>query len=363
MTAARWQPAPLALERAGVVLDLERLVYGVSDVAARPFFDWLYRENPAGEAVIWYAATGGRAPESAGHYIVTPVRVAVHGSTVTASVSVNTVTHPEFRRQGVFVALAERVFEECARRGIAFTYGFPNRNSLPGFVGRLGFADIGRIPLLLAPLGPVATVPDGAGPGRRLLLRAGGRAAWTLSRVVRSGLAGRARVTEVPADAVDVDRLWERLRGKYPVMVVRDGRYVAWRFGACPTRDYRVLVAHDERGPAGMVVTRIGLVLGMRAGLVVDLLVVPGSAGRDAGLSLLRTATDDFARAGVALAASLVPAVGEEYRCLRRAGFFPCPRRLEPQPFRVILRRHAAEACVPNAIASWFLTMGDYDAV
>jgi len=103
----------------------------------------------------------------------------------------------------------------------------------------------------------------------------------------------------------------------------------------------------------------------MRAGLVVDLAVVPGCAGRDAGMSLLARALAEFSAAGVALAASLMPPHTEEYNCLRRAGFFACPRALEPQPFPVILRSHpdGDAAIVPGTIASWFLTMGDYDAV
>ena len=356
-------PARLPLERARIVLDVERMVYGDGEVSERGFYDWLYRANPAGEAVIWYAATGDPGSESAGHYAVVPVRVALHGAAVAGSVSVNTVTHPDFRRQGIFVALAERVFADCARRGIAFTYGFPNPSSLPGFVGRLGFADIGRVPLLLAPLDARGIALPGSGAVRRLLVRAGAAVATPVSALLRRRARGRARVTETPADAADWDRTWETLRGKYPVMVVRDRQYVAWRFGGCPTRRYRLYVAHGDAGPTGFVATRVGSVLGMRAGLVVDLVVARGEAGRDAGLALLAAAMQEFAGARVALAASLMPAIGEEYACLRRAGFFPCPRLLEPQPFPVILRHHGSSATVPARLGDWLLTMGDYDAV
>jgi GNAT superfamily N-acetyltransferase len=364
VTARAWDPAPLPLDRAEVVCDLERLVYGDAEVAGRPFYDWLYRGSPAGEAVIWYAATGDPAAASAGHYAVVPMRVALRGTVVTGSVSVNTVTHPSYRRQGVFVALAERVFAECARRGIAFTYGFPNPSSLPGFVGPLRFVDIGRVPLLVAPLDARGIAPPAADPARRLLLRPGARLAAGLSALVRArGLAGHGPASELAADAPEWDRLWARLAGKYPVMIVRDRSYLAWRFGACPTRRYRLYVAGGEGGAAGLAVTRVGSVLGMRAGLVVDLLVARGAAGRTAGLALLGAAMREFAEAGVALATSLMPPIGEEYACLRRAGFFPCPRVLEPQPFPVILRRHGATPAVPGAIGEWLLTMGDYDAV
>jgi GNAT superfamily N-acetyltransferase len=365
VTGHAWEPAPLALERAGIVLDVERLVYGEADVAERAHYEWLYRTNPAGDAVIWYAATRDPGAESAGHYAVVPARVAVRGAVRTGSVSVNTVTHPRYRRQGVFAVLAERVFAECARRGIEFTYGFPNPASLPGFVGRLGFADIGRVPLLIAPLDARAIAPPASSGARRLALRTAMRGGSAVAALVRrASPGGEAPVDELGADAADWDLLWTRLRGKYPVMVVRDRRYVAWRFGACPTRRYRLYVARGAEGPAGLVVTRVDSVLGMRAGLVVDFVVASGRSGREAGRGLLAAALREFAEARVGLAASLMPAIGEEYACLRRAGFFRCPTLLEPQPFPVILRRHAASAAVvPAAIGDWLLTMGDYDAV
>jgi hypothetical protein len=356
-----WEPAPLPPGRADLVLGLERLHYGASDVAEPAFHDWLYHANPSGEGIIWYGRTDDAAAPSAGHYIVVPMRTAVRGAVVTASLSLNTLTHPRYRRQGVFVALAEQVFAECVRRGIAFTYGFPNPSSLPGFVGRLRFADIGRLPLLLLPLDARGVVVPAAGPVG-WLLRAGVRGAAAFSALARRRLDARVPVDETAAEDPVWDRLWERLRAKYPVMVVRDRAYVAWRFGACPTRRYRLYLARgDDHGPLGLAVTRLGTILGMRAGLLVDFVLAP-AAGPAAGSALVRAALAELAASGVALVASLVPRHTEEYTCLRRAGFLPCPPALEPQPFPVILRRHGGPD-VPATVGAWLLTMGDYDAV
>jgi len=232
---------------------------------------------------------------------------------------------------------------------------------LRGFLGPLRFADIGRIPLLIAPLDPRGLEPPGTSAAWRVLLRAGARAGSALSALRRRRLAPGARVVEAAADADVWDPLWERLRGKYAVMIVRDRAYVRWRFGACPTRRYRLYLAYDEGGaPAGFAATRVGTILGMRAGLVDDLLVARGR-GPEVGPSLLHAVLAEFEDAAVALAAALVPRGSEEYALLARAGFLRCPRALEPQPFSVILRSHGPR--VPATVDDWFLTMGDYDAV
>ena len=349
-----WQPTPLALDDAEIVLALERVAYPESDVATRPYYDWLYRANPAGEGLIWYAATGDAEVPSAGHYAVVPLRVAVAGEPVMASLSLNTLTHPRYRRQGVFTTLAERVYAACRARGIAFTYGFPNPSSHPGFAGPLGFTTIGRLPLLVAPLG-------GPGGGRPLVALAA-RAARPLSALVRAWYRGpRAAVREERADSDVWDALWTAVRGKYPVRGVRAARHVAWRYGRCPTRRYRLYAARDARGVRGFVATRVDRILGMRAGLVVDLVVRPGDGAALAGL--LEAALAEFATAQAALAVALASPHTEEHVGLRHAGFFPCPRALEPQPFPVILRRHAEAPPVPDRLTAWLLAMGDYDAV
>jgi hypothetical protein len=143
--------------------------------------------------------------------------------------------------------------------------------------------------------------------------------------------------------------------------VVRDRKFAAWRFGACPTRRYRLHVVRSAGDVAGVVVTRLAPVLGIPAGLVVDLALVPGPGAEAAGAALLAHACAELAAGGAALAASLMLPSAAEYRALRAAGFVACPRALEPQPFRVVVRPHAPG--LPPGLASWFLTMADYDVV
>jgi hypothetical protein len=355
-----WRPTALALDDAELVLGLERLEYPGSDVTTRAYFDWLYRRNPAGEGIVWYAATGDPDTPSAGHYAVVPLRVAVHREPVTASLALNTLTHPRYRRQRVFTTLAEHVFTACRAKDIAFTYAFPNPRSFPGFRGPLGFTALGRLPLLLAPLRG-GEVPDGV---RGRLLGLAARGAYSLSAVVRAwGRGPRCSVRDEAPNSDAWDALWAGVCGKYPVMGIRDGRHVVWRYGACPTRRYRLYTARGPRGVLGFVATRVDEVLGLRAGFVVDLLVLPGEMGGVAAASLLDAALAEFTEAHAAVAVALVPRHTEEYMWLRRAAFFACPRAFEPQPFDVVLRCHAAAPAVPEDIGEWLLTMGDYDVV
>ena len=359
MSAAGFEPTLAPLASPGVILGLERAVYGDAEVADPGFVEWLYARNPAGAGMVWYAATGDADVPSAGQVAVVPLRVEVDGQAGKVGLVLNVATHPRWRGRGVFAALLARAVAENARRGLRYTFALPNPSSTPGFLRHAGFADAGRLTLLLAPL-DAAALAAGRGGVARLGVAVGARVAAAVG-AARRARAAALPVEEVAADWEGLDALWARLRPSRPVAVVRDRAFAAWRFGACPTRRYRLHVARSGGEVAGLVVTRQAPVLGMPAGLVVDLAVVPGAAAEAAGAALLACAFEEFSAARVALAASLMLPHRAEYRALRAAGFFPCPRLLEPQPFRVVLRPHAPG--LPPGLAGWFLSMADYDVV
>lgn len=345
------------------VVGLERAVYGDAEVSDPRFVEWLYAHNPAGEGIVWYAATGEADVPSAGHVATVPLRVQVHGRAGVAGLVLNVATHPAWRGRGVFRTLLAAAVAENARRGFLFTFALPNPNSTPAFLRHAGFTDAGRVPLWIAPLDARALAATRTGPVR-LAVAAGGRALATAGAARRRRAPGLA-VEEVPADWPGLDALWARVRVGRPVAVVRDRAFAAWRFGACPTRRYRLHVARAGGEVAGAVVTRVAPVLGLPAGLIVDLALVPGAAAPAAGAALLADACARFAAGGAALAASLLLPHGPEAAALRRAGFVRCPRALEPQPFRVVVRGHppGAAAGLPADLAGWFLAMADYDVV
>jgi hypothetical protein len=99
--------------------------------------------------------------------------------------------------------------------------------------------------------------------------------------------------------------------------------------------------------------------------MIVDFLALPTQEGRQAGEALLRKAASVFEEKGLDLIGCLILPGVEEIKLLVRQGFVLCPSWLQPQPFPVILQ---GDANTPGwdtlrEINSWFLTMGDFDAV
>ena len=70
----------------------------------------------------------------AAFYGVLPCRFRLKGATILAAQSADTMTHPDHRRAGLFVKLARKTYRLAGDSGIKLIFGFPNQNSLPGFI-------------------------------------------------------------------------------------------------------------------------------------------------------------------------------------------------------------------------------------
>jgi GNAT superfamily N-acetyltransferase len=75
--------------------------------------------------------------EPAAYYGVFPFIVTHLGTEYIAAQSGDTMTHPNHRGKGLFIALAKQTYELAKQEGITFVFGFPNENSFPGFIKKL----------------------------------------------------------------------------------------------------------------------------------------------------------------------------------------------------------------------------------
>lgn len=85
-------------------------------------------------------------------YGVIPCFMLIDGKEVLCAQSADTMTHPDYRNKGLFVQLANRTFELCTQVGVKFLFGFPNQNSLPGFINKLGWQTAGQMDCFVIPV-------------------------------------------------------------------------------------------------------------------------------------------------------------------------------------------------------------------
>lgn len=140
--------------------------------APQDYFEKKYDTVYTGKQFIGYIAY---APDgvAAGYYGVIPCMMLYNGELIAAAQSADTMTHPGYRLQGMFVALSERTFALSRQEGISLLFGFPNQNSLHGAIHKLGWQlshtmHAFHLPIRTLPLGRLDSKPGFAGKMYRL---------------------------------------------------------------------------------------------------------------------------------------------------------------------------------------------------
>ena len=344
------------------IRELFRLVFGQEMSAER--WNWTYRDNHTGLITITLAE--GEDGEPAGQYAVRPVRMKIGDKVQMGTLSLDTMVHPDYRRQGMFTKLAKHLYAEIAGQGIPLTYGFPNKNSYHGCFTKLDWVDlVGRLPLYVKVLSASAVLHTWIKSGLLASL------VGPLARAA-FGVIGAFREGTFPADCelkrVDrfderIDEFWREASRAHGIMVARDRTYLNWRYVENPDAAYELYVVERGSSIAGYMVLKIEKKFGLQIGFLVDLLTLPGEPALASGM--VAEAVRHFRSAGLDIVSCLMLEHSPYAKALKGNGFLLAPEKMLPQELYLGVRRHTAEHpedYLFNA-RNWFITWGDHDVV
>jgi GNAT superfamily N-acetyltransferase len=99
------------------------------------YFTWKYTDNPAGTAIGFVAYD---KQQIAGFYGVIPELFMIGGKSHTVYQSMDTMTHPDYQKLGLFTALAKKTYAYLIEQfGPVYLYGVAGPTSVNGFVQKL----------------------------------------------------------------------------------------------------------------------------------------------------------------------------------------------------------------------------------
>lgn len=305
--------------------NLFRAVYG--DEAERKTSSWRYLENPPEEALITIAEADGRIIGAQPSHVV---HIECRGSAVRGLLLLDVMTHPDYRGRGVFAAVVETLREDACARGFRILLTTPNEAAARGF-GRLKqWRCLGELSPLMLPINPAAILSRH--PSMQRTLRPLSRLPFMTGR----HLLSQQVLAQIERDATRFessnDSLWQRFRGMSPCMLVRDDRFIRWRYSQ-KSRRYRLYSVIDEAKSAALAVTAPGRLLGRDLLMLVDLMVPPDRTAMLA--SLIATAYRDAESLGVAAIMTYLAPGSPLMGPLRANGFWRIPSFLRPRPYTV----------------------------
>jgi GNAT acetyltransferase-like protein len=360
MAERTWTTRPAGPADADGILALRRAVFGEVDQARlRPdVWRWQFVDNPAGAGFIRVADDAGTI---VGQYAAIPTRFLVDGTERIFAMSCDTMTHPRYQKQGMFVTLARELYDDlAARHGVETVWGFPNDASHPGFVGKLDWFDVHVFPTMVKPLRSAPVLQRWVGsPALARAVGAVGDAAWRLV-APRARAPRRAEILPLVRFDERFDELWSRHRGLARVIQVRDARHLEWRYLAARLFDYHAFEVRVAGRLEGFFVLRALELFDLPFGALVECFPFP-LVDEVVTRDVLGFAERWMRERGAAFLTALVPP--GQVRHLSRFGFLKVPDRLNLRRWYLGARSSGAAAPVLRDVASWHVTYGDADIV
>lgn len=304
-------------------------------------FRWLYHDNPDGRARAWLAVddrTGGVA----GFTAVFPRRVRLRtGQRVLAWNCGDFSIHTRYRTGGVAIKLRRAAREAVDAGETPFLYAHPNERMLPVHL-KVGHSPLGRMVRYARPLRlntGIALVDAVSSAALRLAGRE-----LPAADAADCELVGNADLGEEFGD------LYDRVSPSLGTLLVRDARYLDWRFRRTPVDGCELLVLRSS----GRLRAYLALTASDDVVHVKDWLAEDASAFGSIWTAGLRLARKRGARSVSVIALETHPDLAR----LRLFGF-------RPRPDWSTAVTYAPEGwpsrdCVANA-AAWYMTVGDRD--
>lgn len=319
---------------------------------------WKYKENPAPtRAVIWVAEDKDRN-KIIGHYAINPMIMKWKDKEIIGSQVSGIVTHKNYRRRGIFKALAINSSDDAGKEGIPVTYVFPNPNSYNLFK-KIGWSHIFSLTKMLKVLNIKALSRKYSSNAiKRKIIEASLHTYYTYmlfksSSFRRISHPENITIFEVKRFDRSFDDLWTRISKYYEYIVKRDAKYLNWRYSH-PYENFKIFASKENNNIAGYVILKCKILPDIKIGYIFDLFCNPND--KSMIRSLISKSIEYFVRRKMDIIHFCVLKEHPYYRICKEFGFL----KKEEIPFVLHINTHgfknAEEFKDPR---KWLLSYGD----
>jgi hypothetical protein len=160
----------------------------------------------------------------AGHYAIIPVNMMVKNKLVKTGLSMTTMTSCQYGKRGIFKNLATDLYTKIYNE-VDLVWGFPNNNSIYGFLKNLSWKQIMDITM------------------------------YTCETYKANNKS--KHIKSIFEFDEKFDRLFENVKNRYSIIVCRDSKYLNWRYKENPQNKYLYLVYEEEDNYLGYCIYKL----------------------------------------------------------------------------------------------------------
>lgn len=333
----------------GAILELLRPTLGERAVSRQSAEQWRWKHDlsPFGPSYCVGAVNATTGTLIGLRALMWWTFVSPGGSVIRAVRAVDTATHADYQRRGIFSTLTAQAVVALRTEHASFVFNTPNDNSLPGYL-KMGWKVAARWTPHVRPVRPLRALLSG------LAGRLGKERGASPASIAESGLTAWSDFRHAGADEIAaVVTAHEARRVQVGLRTCRNLPYLDWRYGAQPHAEYGVHALRSREGLGGFVIARLAVgAFGLRVLVVTEMFL------RDPSLRSARALLRSVLK-GVRchyLLAFFSPGT-IEHQALRRRGFVAARGRSFTWAVRPL---HECQMD-PTLPASWDLTLGEME--
>jgi hypothetical protein len=236
---------------------------------AADYYAWKYGKNPWGNPVVWVAEEDGLF---SGIMAVVPKRIWIQGKSLLCGESGDTFM--DRKGKNVFLEMAYNVFKDCHDKGLQLIYGSPNRVSYPLFTRVFEYKELFLYHSLIRPMHMDQLIR--ARFGADTVLGFFGKPLDALYQKLFWPNVGSNpySLEDISESDGRFDAIWMSLCSRSLCSVIKDSRYIQWRYFDCP-EDFQVGIIHLDKKPVGYVVFKLTRMHDVLCGHIADLTISP----------------------------------------------------------------------------------------
>lgn len=272
------------MEREIVRLDMDRdfaafeelsvISFGEATNSKKEMYEWLFDKNPYNKSgnMMYLLKEGDKVIGCDG---LLPNELYVDGKVLLAAHSVKSMTHPDYKRQGIFRKMTENSCERGREDGVDVIIGLANDQSYPAYQ-KFGWPTLFEKEVYVKPI-LINNILK-----RRIKI---GFLANLGNAIFASFMKNRLNgemdkeikfeiLDKVPEEVQDC---WDKYKSKYKVLLVRDYKYLNYRYNERPDVDYATLLARLKGEIIGFAILHNAVANGSKMTSAVEFFTDPSN--------------------------------------------------------------------------------------
>lgn len=342
------------------VLNLINLVH--KNYMNRELWNWKYFTGPFGKSLIFLVREKnqiiGLRPSS-------PRKILIKGKLKDACQFMDVMTHPDYRRQGIFTSLVEKSSDAILNGGTSLIYTFPNEKSVVGYKNKFDWKQVCLISMYVKPL------------NIKNLIKKYLKSAWLIQffffiitqflkiSFIEKRIRADNSIKLVEIESFDerINSFFQKVKSDYQIIIHRNVDYLNWRYCRNSQRKYKIIQAERNNQIVGYIVATKVDKFNIKLGIICEIL----SLSSDLSIAelLISEINKNFKNKNIELAACLMLKDKYYSKLLKKQGYRKIPNKLLPRKFYLFVKTNLNilfTRYIKN-YRNWYITWGDIDTV